>query len=37
MKEYTYYLENAGDEWTIATEYDSCDEFVGKKETPGIT
>lgn len=31
MKEYTHYLENAGDEWTIATEYDSCDEFVGKK------
>lgn len=37
LKEYTHYLENAGDEWTIATEYDSCDEFVGKKETPGIT
>ena len=31
LKEYTHYLENAGDEWTIATEYDSCDEFVGKK------
>lgn len=31
IKEYTGLLANAKDEWSSATEYDTCDTFVGQK------